>query len=81
MDFDGNVKDISSFNSKDYAIHYLTPASTYTVVKIENVAPSDSGSTADKKYTPLINENRVNANMMSKKQLSKKTTKLFSTNN
>ena len=66
MDFDGKTKDIYTINHKEYAINYFSPASSYMVIKIENILSNDSPSTFEKRYTPLINESRINGNMMSK---------------
>lgn len=62
MDFDGNMKEMTS--NKNYAIQYLSPTSSFMVVRIE--AQGEGGSN-EKKYTPLLNENYINANMMSKR--------------
>lgn len=60
IDFEGAVKDMPNLNNKDYAIHYLQPTTTYTILKIELDA-----NTNDKRYVCLLNESRLNANMNS----------------
>lgn len=60
IDFDGIVKDIPNLNNKDYAIQFLTPTTAYTVLKIELDQTSN-----EKRYVSLLNELRLNANMMS----------------
>lgn len=64
IDTDGNTKEIYTVNTKNYAIQYLNPTTTYIVVKIEN--STDPSATNEKKFIPLVNENFLNANMMSK---------------
>lgn len=58
IDFEGSVKDMPNLNNKDYAIQYLTPTTTYTVLKIELDL-----NTNDKRYVCLLNESKLNANM------------------
>ena len=60
IDFEGSVKDMPNLNNKDYAIQYLTPTTTYTVLKIELDL-----NTNDKRYVCLLNESKLNANMNS----------------
>lgn len=61
MDFEGNQKELSNTNNKDFAIQFLSPTLSYIVIKIEH-----DPLTNEKKFTPFVNENRINANMMSK---------------
>ena len=35
MDLDGNLKDLSNYNNKDHAIHFVNPLASYTVIRIE----------------------------------------------
>ena len=60
IDFDGIVKDIPNLNNKDYAIQYLTPTQSYSILKIEF-----DTITNEKRYISLLNESRLNANMTS----------------
>ena len=62
MDFEGNLKDLPNSNNKDYAIQFISPSASYIVIKIEFDI-----NTNEKKFTSLLNESKLNANMLSKK--------------
>ncbi len=61
MDFEGNLKEIPNLSRKDYAIQYVNPTSTYTVVKIEL-----DQATNEKRFNCLLNETKLNQNMISR---------------
>ena len=61
MDFDGSLKEIPANNNKDYAIQYIVPTATYIIIKIER-----DQETNDKRYFPLLSENKLNTNINSK---------------
>ncbi len=71
MDFDGNLKEISNSNNRDYAIQYLNPVQNYTIVKME----FDQNSN-EKKFICLLNESRMNDRMNSEFLIKKKRTSI-----
>lgn len=61
IDFDGNLKEIPSANNRQYAIQFIVPTSTYIVLKIER-----DPDTNEKKYYPIISDNKLNPSVNSK---------------
>ena len=63
MDFEGHLKSIplTCHSSKDFAIKFLTPASSYVAVKIETDPITD-----EKHFTCLLDESKQNGNILSK---------------
>jgi hypothetical protein len=61
IDFDGSLKEIPNQNSKDYAVQYLAPTTSFAVVKIE-LDPN----TNEKRYICLLSESKLSGNMLSK---------------
>ncbi|CAF1064776.1 unnamed protein product, partial [Brachionus calyciflorus] len=59
IDFDGNLREIPNLNNRDYAIQFLVPTVSYAVLKIDL-----DTNTNEKRYTPILNENRLTANMI-----------------
>ncbi|RNA03030.1 hypothetical protein BpHYR1_006195 [Brachionus plicatilis] len=61
IDFDGNLKEIPNLNNKDYAIQFLAPTVSYAVLKVDL-----DTNTNEKRYTPILNENKLTPSMTSR---------------
>lgn len=61
IDFDGNLKEIPNLNNKDYGIQFLAPTASYAVLKVDL-----DTNTNEKRYTPILNENKLTPSMTSK---------------